>query len=290
MANIRQLKRRIKTANNTSKITKAMEMVAASKMIRAQSQALEARPYSEALFNSLNTVATYSDESLHPLLSKHLSGVDVLVVISTEKGLCGSLNTNLLKATLEWIKDHPSGKIIAVGKKAAQFVRLTEAELYAQFTDLPEHITASDVLPITSLLMENFLSQEFRSVDVLYTNFVNTLSQYVDTRHLLPLSTDTPYDVDDTMTIPTMSNEYTFEPTAKEILNQLLPLYVEQTVYHLFLEARASEHSARMVAMKNASENADELVDELKLLFNKSRQAAITAELLDIVTASMTLK
>lgn len=264
-------------------------MVAASKMRKAQVQALEARPYSEALFNSLKKVAENTDSTAHPLLSQHTTGLDILVILSTEKGLCGSLNTNLFKATLAWSKKHPEGQIIAVGKKAVQFVRFSGFELYAQFTDLPEHIRPNDILPLTSLVMDKFLTQEFRSVHVLYTNFVNTLSQYVDERQVLPITQDTPYDADEEVTLPSLSAEYAFEPNQKQILDHILPLYIEQTFFHFLLEARASEHSARMVAMKNASENADELTGELKLEFNKSRQAAITAELLDIVTATMTL-
>lgn len=293
MANIRQLKRRIKSAHNTSKITKAMEMVAASKMVRAQTQALEARPYSEALYNSLRTIANFTDPSAHPLLYPHNSGKEMLVILSTEKGLCGSLNTNLMKHTLEWLRLHPQGQVIPVGKKAVTFCRIIGAEIFAQFTDLPEQSTISDVLPVTSLLMENFLSHEFKAVYVIYTNFVNTLSQYIDQRQLLPVTGSSPYDTDESAQtaapVPEITSEYTFEPSTKDVLNQLLPLYIEQTMFHLVLEARASEHSARMVAMKNASENADVLVDELKLLFNKSRQASITAELLDIVTATLTL-
>lgn len=287
MANIRQLKRRIKTAQNTSKITKAMEMVAASKMVRAQNQALEARPYSEALFDSLQTVAQNTDSSLHPLLQKHGQGKEILLVMATDKGLCGSLNTNLLKSTLEWMEQYPQGEMVAVGKKAVNFARLVGVPLYAQFTDLPEKLTTSEILPISTLLMDEYLEQQIKSVDILFTDFVNTLSQKATLKPLLPLAQSEIQEED--MVSAEANAQYTFEPNAKDLLEHLIPLYIEQTVYHLMLEARASEHSARMVAMKNASENAGDLVDELNLLFNKSRQAAITAELLDMIGATMSL-
>ena len=288
MANIRQLKRRIKSAQNTSKITKAMEMVAASKMMRSQNQALEARPYSEALFNSLQTVAQYTESSVHPLLEVHATGKEVLVVISTDKGLAGSLNTNLLKATLEWFEQHPNGEMIAVGKKAVNFARLAGIPIYAQFTELNEAVTTVDILPISTLVMEKYLDLELKSVDILFTDFINTLSQKATRRQLLPLIQDIPFN-DESMITAEISSEYTFEPDTKSLLEQLMPLYIEQTIFHLMLEARASEHSARMVAMKNASENAGDLVDELNLLFNKSRQATITTELLDMIGATMSL-
>jgi F-type H+-transporting ATPase subunit gamma len=287
--NIRQIKRRITASQNISKITKAMEMVAASKMKRAQDQALASRPYSQALLNSLHKVSTKSDRSLHPLLSKHYEGEAVLIIFSTNKGLCGGFNTNLFKATLAWKHRHPDGVIVAVGRKAVAFSRMMGYTVHAQFTDIPEKATFSDILPITSLVMQGYLEQKFRQVDVLYMDFVNTLSQKPKTIQLLPIQEEVGY-ADETMITPTITSEYIFEPDPKTILEHLLPYYIENTLYQTMLESKASEHSARMVAMKNASENAAELVHELRLLFNKSRQAAITSELLDITTASLTIK
>lgn len=287
MANARLIKRRITAAKNISKITKAMEMVAASKMKRAQEQATAARPYARALELSLQKVAKDSNPSLHSLLESHNQGYPVLIVIATDKGLCGSLNTQLLKSTFAWFEQHPNGKVIAIGKKAVHFCQLSGFEIMAQFTDLPEKITTADVLPITTLVMENFINKTFSLVTLTYMDFINTLSQKVRPVQLLPISQQEMYD--DAMATPTLVHEYTFEPSAKVLLAHLLPYFIENTVFQAFLEARASEHSARMVTMKNASENANSLVDELKLEFNKSRQSAITSELLDITTASMTI-
>lgn len=288
MANARQIKRRIVAAQNISKITKAMEMVAASKMKRAQEQATAARPYSRALQSSLQKLAGYTDTSLHLLLATHEEGLDILVLISTDKGLCGSLNPNLFKASLAWIKTHPTGQVIAVGKKAVAFCRVSGVELFAQFTQLPEKLSIQDILPIASLIMDRYLNKDFHSVSILYMDFINTLSQRVRTINILPIHSSLEYH-DDSMVVPEVKSEYIFEPDPKEILGHLLPYYIENTLYQAFLEGRASEHSARMVAMKNASENARDLVGELRLVFNKSRQAAITTELLDITTASLTV-
>lgn len=302
MANTaRQVKRRISTARNISKITKAMEMVAASKMRRAQDQAVAAKPFALHLFNSLNAITRKVDPTLHPLLSQHSAGIHVALVIATDKGLCGSLNTHLVKKLNELRRHHGDQDfgVVAVGKKAVLFCRAFGYKVVAQFTELPEKIAAGDIVPISRLLIEKFLAQEFQSVTLVYMDFVNTLKQVPKSEQLLPISKDA-VSIPSTRTwsldnsTPDVENapmpaEYSFEPGAKQILNDLLPFYIEVVMYHAFLEARASEHSARMVAMKNASQNASELVQELLLIFNKSRQQSITNELLDITTASLTL-
>lgn len=290
MANQRQVKSRIGTAQNISKITKAMEMVAASKMKKAQEQALAARPYSQALYDSIATISQVSKLEHHPLLSYHENGIPVIVVVGTDKGLCGALNGNLMKSLAVWKKEHLNGEVIAVGKKAVLMARSLGMVVHAQFTQISEQISTYDIIPVTTLLLNRFSDHTFRSVDILYTDFINTLSQKPKQASLLPLSRSFRPDVVVTKVdekIPV--KEYTFEPNPAQILNNLLPFYLENTVYHSFLEAKASEHSARMVAMKNASENAGELVEELKLVFNKTRQQAITSELLDIASTTMAL-
>jgi F-type H+-transporting ATPase subunit gamma len=288
MANTRQIKRRITASQNISKITKAMEMVAASKMRRAQEQALAARPYARALQQSLQKVAQNTDANLHPLLATHEQGKDIALIISTNKGQCGSLNTTLFKAALHWLHDHPEGEFIVVGRKAVAFCRSGGLKIYAQFIDVPEKLSNRDILPISSLIMDRFLDGEFRSVHLLYMDFINTLSQRLRGVQILPIQQHNAFE-DESMVTPQISKEYKFEPDPKILLSQLLPYYIENLIYQSFLEGRASEHSSRMVAMKNASENAAELVSELKLIFNKSRQASITSELLDITTAALTV-
>jgi len=232
-------------------------------------------------------VAAQTDESLHPLLSKRTMGTPVALIVGTDRGLCGSLNQNLFREVALWHASHPQGKAVAVGKKAAVLCSFFGLELFAKFSDLPDAITTSDITPISTLLIDRFLNSEFSSVTVFYMDFVNTLTQKPFTLPLLPLAT---MDDNDETTLATASqSEYLFEPDPKIILDRLLPYYVENTIYQSFLEARASEHSARMVTMKNASQNANELVADLKLVFNKQRQASITNELLDITTAVASL-
>ncbi len=287
MANIRQVKRRINSAQNISKITGAMEMVAASKMKKAQDQALKARPFSLALVNSLKKIVRTIDPSLHPLLSNHNQGYPILLIISTDKGLCGGLNTNIFKTVLNWKKHHTHAKYVVIGKKAVMFARLAQIDILAEFTDLPENVTLESILPITELVKEEFLSKKAQRVDIVFTDFINTLSQKTSMTTLLPIKEDASGNISDEEALRNVS--YQFEPNAKTLLDELLPYYLENTLYHVFLEARASEQSARMVAMKNASENAHDLVQELQLVFNKSRQASITNELLDMTTATMSI-
>lgn len=288
MANTRQIKRRIQAAANISKITKAMEMVSASKMRRAQQQALAARPYTRAIQDSLQKVAYFTNSAVHPLLSQHTEGKDVIVLFSTDRGLCGGLNTNLFKSAWQWSKEHQNIEFIVIGKKAVTFARKMGFTIAAQFTDLPDKISSADVLPIATLVTEKFLSHEYRNISIIYMDFINTLSQKVRVTSLLPISAEET-QISEVLAQAEGISEYTFEPQARQILDQLLPYYIENTLYQTLLEAKASEHSARMVSMKNASDNAKSLVSELQLLFNKSRQAAITNELLDITTATMTI-
>ncbi len=291
MANTRQIKRRISSAQNISKITSAMEMVAASKMKKAQNQAVESRPYAHALTQSLKKIAQYTDSSLHPLLSQHQAGAPCVVIVSTDKGLCGGLNTNILKQVSAWKKQHTGGVAIVIGKRGISVARVAGLPIEAQFTDLPEVISQEEIIPMIQLIKSKFLDQTYRSVDVIYTDFINTLSQKPDVIRLLPIAKEEAEFIPEQpkQVNPQVMPTYVFEPGAKELLDYLLPYYLENTLYHIMLESKASEYSARMVAMKNASENAMDLVAELQLMFNKSRQAAITAELLDITTAVMSL-
>jgi len=288
MANTRQLKRRINTAANISKITKAMEMVSASKMRRAQQQALSARPYTRAIQRSLKKVAQHTDSSLHPLLMTHATGKDVLVIFSTDRGLCGGLNTNLFKAAIQWTHGRGDFEVIVVGKKAVTFAKKMGFQVAAQFTEIAEVASVNDTLAIARITTDGFLNSGYKSVWLLHMDFINTLTQQVKLTPLLPLSAQLE-SIERGIVNPEIHSEYTFEPNPQEILGELLPYYLESSLFQTLLESKASEHSARMVAMKNASDNARSLVSELKLQFNKSRQASITNDLLDITTATMTV-
>lgn len=288
MPSARQVKQRITTAQNIAKITKAMEMVSASKMKRAQQAALAARPYAHALEDSLRLVATQNPEYNHPLLSKHEEGRDVLIIIATDRGLCGSLNQNLFKITNHWLVQHKDGQVVVVGKKALAFAKYMGLDVLATFVSMPDRITAGDLVPLSTLIVDRFTRRELRAVDLLFADFINTLSQQPKTIALLPIG-NLPTGPK-TLSKLDQPSEFLFEPSPQDILDELLPYYLENTIFQTFLEAKASEHSARMVAMKNASENAKDLVRDLRLLYNKSRQESITNELLDITTATLSLE
>lgn len=285
MANTQQIKQRIGATANIAKITKAMEMVSASKMRKAQELALATRPYTDALQDSLATLAAsdHTGTLTHPLLQEHSEGIDVAIIVSSDKGLSGILNPNLFKHTIEWYRQHDRAELILVGRKAVAFALSLGLPIHAQFTDLPDQISLGDTLSVTTLIKEGFLEKRFRSVTIVYMDFVSTLVQKVKTTQLLPLPKVLEQE-EGAVGAPD-EKEYLLEPSAQGILEQLLPYYLENAVFQAFLEAKASEHSARMVAMKNASENAGELKEELTLEFNKTRQAAVTNELLDLTTA-----
>ncbi len=290
MASIRILKRRIKTSKNIAKITRAMEMVAASKMKRAQEAALASRLYSEELGKVLDRLAYRINREDHPLLSEgNPQGQTGILLLSTDKGLCGGLNTNLfiklrtLKAEQE--RKH-NLKVISVGKKAKDYVAKSGDELWASFVELGDFPTSIEIRPITKLVVDAFINQELSEFWVVYPAFVSTLVQEARAAKLLPMGS---LDV-----IPEAEEEshgdYLFEPEAKIILDEILPYYIENRIYQLLLEAKASEQSARMVSMKNARENADELSDDLTLTYNRMRQARITNELLDAIGSRLVLE
>lgn len=293
MPSMQSLKRRITSAKNIKQITKAMEMVAASKMRRAQAQAIASRAYSRKLEATLATIATLTDASSHPLLTTNGSGKDVVVLFSTDKSLAGSLNTNLFRGMQEYLKNPKTNldqpEFIIVGQKAKHFVLSNGFTINADFSGISDPVSFQAAVPIARYIINEYISGNFRSVTLGYMDFISTLVQTFRAMPLLPLSAtwatiiDTPADAAKIGS----DSQYLFEPSAPEILNWLLPYYVEMIIYQTLLENRASEHSARMVAMKNASDSASEIINDLTLSYNKQRQAKITNELLDNTTAAM---
>lgn len=287
MAGSREIKNRIKSAKNISKITKAMEMVSASKMRRSLNQAISARPYAQALQSILQKISQHTDPSLHPLLEAKETGFHVLVIVSTDRGLCGGLNANLFRACNQWREQNGQEiKTIVIGKKAKHFSQMMDLPIYAAFTDLPDKISYPDTLPISKIIMDGFLNGEFSGVTAVHMESINSLSQRPVVSQVLPIS---PLDIDNPAELMETASEYQFEPNPKEILDWLLPYYVENEVYFTLLEGKASEHSARMMAMKNASDNAKEITEVLTLEYNRTRQAHITQELQEITTATLAL-
>ncbi len=263
-------------------------MVAASKMRRAQQTALSGRPYATLMNQMLAEVTANTGEFNHPLVEKRDKGKTVLVVISTDKGLCGGLNTNLLREAAR--DDVDTTIFVSVGRKASQFIARTKRELNAEFTykDVPAF---ADARAISKYLQELYLEGEVQQIDVLFTNFVSTLTQHPDRRTFLPVGEITGIEAgiegeSSEKKLEQSTLEFQFEPTPKEVLGNLLPHYLNYQIYQLLLESKASEHSARMVAMKSATDNAGDLIDDLQLVYNKARQAIITREIAEIVSGA----
>jgi F-type H+-transporting ATPase subunit gamma len=290
MASTRDIRRRIKSVKNTAQITKAMQMVAASKMRRAQQAALAGRPYASLMNDVLGNVVFNAGDFTHPLMETRPVRRIAVVLIGTDKGLCGALNSNLMR---EAAKLDRATLFIAAGRKAAQFVARTKRPLAAEFTykDAP---LLGEARLISKFARDLFLSGEADRVDILYTKFVSTLVQRPELRTFLPVGEIMPATAGlnqppgpEDFTRP--ATEFLFEPDAGQVLGALLPHSLNFQVFQILLEAKASEQSARMVAMKNATDNANKLIKDLTLEYNKLRQANITNELLEISTAAMAL-
>jgi F-type H+-transporting ATPase subunit gamma len=266
-----------------------MQMVAASKMRRAQQQALSGRPYAELMNKVLVSLQRRTDPRLHPLLEIRPLKRELVLIISTDKGLAGALNTNLFREAANF--DSVKTVFLVTGKKARQFIARTKRELLADF-ELKDAPSFVETKPISKFCMEKFLNREVDKVSVLYTHFINTINQRPVVQTLLPISGfDLPKQHEGADTNPSADPMigYIFEPNAETVLDVMLPYYLQYQVFQMILDARASEHSARMVAMKNATDNANEFIKDLTLEYNKMRQASITTELLEIATAQMAL-
>ncbi len=291
MPSTRDIRRRIKSVKNTAQITKAMQMVASAKMRRAQQAALAGRPYATLMNEVLAAATAGAGEFSHPLMEKRGGKRRALILITTDKGLCGALNTNLLREAAKLDKD--TTVFICAGKKGAQWAARLKRELAAEFSykDTPQFAEAR---AISKFAQDLFLEGKVDAVDVLYTNFINTLTQKPEQRQLLPIGEIKALDADLTgegagAELGEATREYLFEPAAATVLGNLLPHYVNYQVFQFLQEAKASEQSARMVAMKNATDNAKQIIKDLTLEYNKLRQANITKELLEITTAQMAM-
>jgi F-type H+-transporting ATPase subunit gamma len=289
MANTQDIRRRIKSIRNTAQITKAMQMVAASKMRRAQQQALSGRPYADLMNKVLVSLQKRTDPRLHPLLEIRPLKRELVLIISTDKGLAGALNTNLFREVANF--DSAKTVFVVTGRKARQFIARTKRELLADF-ELKDAPSFVETKSISKFCTEKFLNREVDKVSVLHTHFINTINQRPVVQTLLPISSfDLPqkHEGADTSQSADPMIGYIFEPNAETVLDVMLPYYLQYQVFQMILDARASEHSARMVAMKNATDNANQFIKDLTLEYNKMRQAGITTELLEIATAQMAL-
>jgi F-type H+-transporting ATPase subunit gamma len=287
MASTRDIRRRIKSVKNTRQITKAMELVAASKMKKAQQAALAGRAYAQLLADMLATAANRVKESFHPFLAQRPVKTRGIILVTTDKGLCGPLNGNLFKLVMD-IKE--PAKFAVIGRKGAQFLARTRRDLLADF-QVRDRVPFADVKAVAEFMVKQYLEGVVDTVEIIWPRFKNTLIQEPSRLPLLPLQNlkDAISSLRHGSASPAGKldeREMLFEPSPAAVFSALLPLYVNREVYHQVLDAKASEHSARMVAMKTAKDNANKLIDDLTLEYNKVRQAAITQEILEIAAAA----
>jgi len=281
MAGGREIKTKIKSVQNTRKVTRALEMVSASKIRKAQDLMKASRPYSRAMRQLIGHIARANTEFKHPFLSQRPDVKRVgYIVISTDRGLCGGLNSNLFRKLLGEIREHQKQNVevdvVAIGSKATAFFKRLKVNMVATVSHLGERPQVSQLIGVVKVMLDGFRDGKVERVFLSYNDFVNTMVQRATVDQMLPLppsdDLDTKHDWD-----------YLYEPEAADVLKHVLTRYAESLVYQAALENLASEHAARMVAMKSASDNANKLIDSLTLVYNKARQAAITQEISEIV-------
>jgi F-type H+-transporting ATPase subunit gamma len=286
--NTREVKRRIKSVKNIGQITKAMELVAAAKMRKAQSQAMASRPYATLSAELLRNVAGKAELLDHPLIvrpEKKTSGAKkaLVIFITADRGLAGSLNSNAINKAISLIKENQDKEFefITIGKKGTDAIRRMGKKIIATFPLKEKGLSVMDAKPIVEIATAEFLNYAFDEVFVVYTNFVSTLVQRASALRLLPFETSTVIE---------SSDEFVFEPKAEAVLDRLIKRVIEFAVYQCLVESIASEHSARMVAMKNANKASKDLIEELTLTANQARQAGITRELAEISAAKLAME
>ncbi len=287
MATLRQIRRRIRTIQNTAKITKAMELVAASKMRRAQASALASRPYAEkmrwVLANLAETLPFQDPETLHPLLQRREVHTIEIILITPDRGLCGGLPSNLNRRVASFIVERELPvRLVCMGRKGRDFFQRSGQPVVAEFVGLSDYPSYDDIIPSARVAIEDYISGQADEVYLVYALFVNTMVQRPEVFKLLPVEPPTE--------AATWAVDYIYEPSPEQVLAELLPRYVERQVYEAALEARASEQSARMVDMRSATENANEMIRELTLAYNKARQESITKDILELAGGAEALR
>jgi len=284
LANTRLIRRRIRGIQSTARITRAMEMIALSRMRRAQEHGIAGRPYSEKIRQVLADLASLSqvDDSLSSLLQRRSVAKIAIVHITPDRGLCGGLNTSINRMVASFILEQTAPvTIVAVGRKGVDFMRRYGRDIRAEFTRLGDRPGLLDTLPISRLIIDDYTNGVIDLVYLAYVQFISTMVQKPAVQQILPIEPAT--------LPPGQDVGYIYEPTPDIVLGELLPRFVEMQVYQAILESIASEQSARMVAMRSATDNAKELIQDLTLLYNKARQETITNELLDITGGAVAL-
>jgi F-type H+-transporting ATPase subunit gamma len=281
MPGTKEIRVKIRSVQNTRKITKAMEMVAASKMRRAQERMRTTRPYAEKIRNVAAHISHANPEYRHPFLVERDTVKRIgVIVITTDKGLCGALNTNLLRAVLnqykQWQSEGEEIDVCCIGSKGLSFMQRLGTNIVSQVTNLGDRPNLERLIGAVKIMLDGYAEDRFDRLILFSTRFINTMKQEPTQFQLLPLSGDK-------LGVPSGTWDYIYEPEARAVLDQVLTRYIEALIYQAVAENMASEQSARMVAMKAASDNAATLIDELTLIYNKNRQAAITKEISEIV-------
>lgn len=296
MATLREIQRRVVGVKNTQKITKAMKMVAAAKLRRAQGALVSTRPYARKMNELLRHLVTKIDLSIHPLLKEREVKRVLLVVVSGDRGMCGAFNGNVIKAAIDHINSQyqhllkePDGvRIVTVGKKSTDFFSKKNYNIYSKYTGIFGNLQFSNAQTIIQRVVDQYLKGEYDKVEVVYNEFKSVIQQRIVIEQVLPIPPEQIQEAGDSRSLAQV--DYIYEPSISDMINVLLPKHLVFQLWRILLESSTSEEGARMTAMNNATENAKELISELTLSYNKERQASITKELLEIVSGAEALK
>jgi F-type H+-transporting ATPase subunit gamma len=287
MASLKSIKKRIVSVKNTRQITKAMKMVSAAKLRRAQENVVAARPYAKKLGEVLQSLAGNQEGDLHPLLEKREAKKLLLIVVTSDRGLCGGFNSNLCKAGDRYIKEKQGSfeqvSVLTVGRKGYEFLK-SRHTVYKNFSNIISKPNYQTAAMLTQEVLDGFLAGEYDQVELLYNSFRTVMSQDITFQQLLPVVPETAAAADETPV------EFIYEPSVDELLAEILPKNIEVQIFKAMLESVAGEHGARMTAMDSASKNASEMIGKLTLQYNRARQAAITTELMEIISGSESIK
>ncbi len=282
MAAIRDIRRHIRSISNIQKITKTMEMVAAARMRKTTAALLASRPYAQLAWNLLLGLSTRTEHQLHSLLQARPIRNVLVILITSDRGLCGSFNVGLIHKALSLVTDKNTFHFLTVGKKGRDFLMRRGYHVIAEFSSLQAPVSFLQIMPIGQIVISEYMAQKVDEVYIVYSNFVSNLVQKPSTLHLLPLRRE---QVDKDAVTP-----FTYEPSPELVLSTLVSRIIEYEIYAAVLESQTSEFAARMIAMKNATENAEQLIDDLTLSYNKARQESITKELIELSTSQIVIE
>jgi F-type H+-transporting ATPase subunit gamma len=287
MANLKSIKKRIVSVKNTRQITKAMKMVSAAKLRRAQENVVAARPYAKKLSEVLQRLAQSQESDGHPLLEKRTADKALVILVTSDRGLCGGFNANISKAAERFIKEHRGDyteiSLLTIGRKGYEFLKNRQT-IRKNYTGVLSSLNYQTSAMLAQEVIAGYLAGDYDQVFLLYNAFRSVMSQDITLQQLLPIAPETAGETAE------IAQEYIYEPSKGELLGELLPKYIEVTMFKAMLESIASEHGARMTAMDSASKNATEMIGKLTLVYNRARQAAITTELMEIISGAESIK